>query len=118
MPDRPKSHRCDNCDERWHESELRVIHDYHERVEAGGAVPSGECPSCHCLCFPEETPSPVRWQPASTPPDCDTTVLVHLPKADDPVWFGYFDSERWRLIDAEIAPGEVTHWAHLPDPPA
>lgn len=49
-------------------------------------------------------------------PDSDTTVLVHDPNADEPVWFGWHDGETWRQSDAQrITP---THWQHLPDPPA
>lgn len=47
-------HECDNCNEVFEEGELDEIRKYSERVAPGGTVPSGQCPSCGCLCFPEE----------------------------------------------------------------
>jgi hypothetical protein len=51
-------------------------------------------------------------------PDSDTTVLIHCPISDDPVWIGYHDGEMWRQIDGEALPDDfVDHWAELPEPP-
>jgi len=54
-------HRCDNCCEIWHGSALKDIQDEWERVDAGGTVPSGECPGADCgaLCYPHK-PNPVK----------------------------------------------------------
>ena len=47
--------RCDNCG--W-EGEplfgLEEIVDLVERIDPGGVVPSGECPECDALCYPEQ----------------------------------------------------------------
>jgi hypothetical protein len=48
----PNAHECDNCAEVWTEGALTAIQDYFQRVEAGGIVPSGECPKCGALCYP------------------------------------------------------------------
>jgi hypothetical protein len=45
-------HYCDNCCKHWDADELKDIEDLHERLEAGGVVPSGECPECGSLCYP------------------------------------------------------------------
>lgn len=44
-------YRCDNCRKIWQEAELKEIKDYFERVEPGGEVPAGECPSCGALSY-------------------------------------------------------------------
>ena len=46
-------HECGDCSTVWHGSALQDIRDYFQRVEAGGKVPSGECPSpdCGALCY-------------------------------------------------------------------
>lgn len=61
----------------------------------------------------------VKWVDASKEkPDSDTTVMIHCPVGDDPVWMGYHDGETWRTIDDEpIDEKLVDHWAHLPEPP-
>ena len=45
-------HQCDNCGEIWHADALRDVEDFSQRVDAGGKVPSGECPGCGTLCYP------------------------------------------------------------------
>ena len=45
---------CDNCSACRPEGDLNFIDDYHQRVEPGGMVPSGECPDCGALCYPED----------------------------------------------------------------
>ncbi len=61
----------------------------------------------------------VEWQDASLQlPDSDTTVLVHCPISDDPVWLGYHDGEHWRSIDGQTLDDKfVDHWADLPEGP-
>ena len=51
-------------------------------------------------------------------PDDATTVMVHTPVSNEPVWLGYYESEfrHWRFVEGAHARG-VTHWAELPDPP-
>lgn len=57
-------------------------------------------------------------------PDCDTTVLVHAPGSDEPIWLGFYDGVYWFSVDGptygdedEIA-AEVTAWAVMPMGPA
>lgn len=45
-------HVCDCCEKNWDASELADMEHLHARLEAGGTVPSGECPDCGSLCFP------------------------------------------------------------------
>ena len=59
----------------------------------------------------------MTWTPSTTPPDADTTVLIHCPDADEPVWLGWFDGENWYAVDSS-GPLKVTHWAPMPEPPA
>ena len=47
-------HKCDNCGGSWHIDSLETIKDYSMRVDEDGPVPSGECPECGCLCYPEK----------------------------------------------------------------
>lgn len=50
----PETCICDNCGKRWSEYELKDIQDYCQRVGAGCQIdPSGECPECGSLCYPE-----------------------------------------------------------------
>ena len=52
---------CDNCRKEYKREMLCEIKDYFQRVEAGGMVPSGECPACGALCYPiEKIPKRVR----------------------------------------------------------
>jgi hypothetical protein len=51
-------------------------------------------------------------------PDSDTTVLIHRPDADEPVWMGYHDGDIWRTVDGgAIAPGQVRDWCDMPKGP-
>ena len=56
-------------------------------------------------------------------PDDDTTVLVHAPGADEPVWLGYYDGDSWFATDCpeygndEEIPQPVTAWAPMPKGP-
>ena len=57
-----------------------------------------------------------HWVPINERlPDSDTTVLVAVVDADEPVWLGYLDGSEWCEISG--APIRVTHWAELPAPP-
>lgn len=51
---------CDDCSACRAEGDLNYIMDYHERVEPGGMVPSGECPDCGALCYPEDAKKTAR----------------------------------------------------------
>ena len=47
-------HLCDNCGQTFAGKKLKQIKDLLQRVEPGGIVPSGECPECGALCYPEK----------------------------------------------------------------
>jgi len=48
-------------------------------------------------------------------PDADTTVLVHVPECDEPVWLGWYDGVYWFGVDGvEFEDGQVKRWANLP----
>lgn len=48
----PTPARCDNCDWRGSSDDLdQEIADLDQRVDAGGVVPAGECPSCGALAY-------------------------------------------------------------------
>lgn len=60
---------------------------------------------------------PDPWIPVSkSMPDAEIAVLIACRDGDEPVWIGYHDGEIWRAADA--MPVDVTHWQHLPEPPA
>lgn len=42
---------CDNCGLRVQESQLNYARDLEQRLDAGGTVPNGECPSCGALAY-------------------------------------------------------------------
>lgn len=44
--------KCDNCSEVHYDHNLNVVKDIFQRVDPGGVMPSGECPSCGALCYP------------------------------------------------------------------
>lgn len=48
---------CDNCRLYCLVSELDPIRDLDQRLDAGGVVPAGQCPSCGALSYlrPEST---------------------------------------------------------------
>ena len=48
-------HTCDGCGMTWSFAELVGIEDFFLRVSAGGIVPSGECPECGALCYPDDS---------------------------------------------------------------
>jgi mannose-6-phosphate isomerase-like protein (cupin superfamily) len=52
-------------------------------------------------------------------PDSDTTVMIHNPGADEPVWLGYNDGEIWREVSGKaIRKGRVKHWAEIIEGPS
>jgi hypothetical protein len=56
------------------------------------------------------------WYSADAPPDDDTTVMINMPKSDEPVWLGWHEGiQCWHTIEgAELARGTVTAWAAMP----
>jgi predicted nucleic-acid-binding Zn-ribbon protein len=42
---------CDNCGWAGEAKDVGPIHNLHERVDAGGIVPAGECPECGCFAY-------------------------------------------------------------------
>lgn len=61
----------------------------------------------------------IHWnKPAACMPDADETVMIFLPKDDEPVWFGFFDGNKWHLADGfPLADNEVTYWTPMPRGP-
>ena len=57
----------------------------------------------------------ILWHRASTPPDEDRTVLVHM--EDGEVWTGFLDEGVWRFVSGDRIEAKVLHWAHFPEPP-
>lgn len=58
----------------------------------------------------------VKWISVSEQlPDSDTTVMLFDANANEPVWLGYFDGERWVYIDG--MPAFPTHWTEIPGGP-
>jgi hypothetical protein len=57
-------------------------------------------------------------------PDAETTVLVHAPGADEPVWLGWYDGFFWFAVtgdgygDEDEIAAEVKAWATMPGGPA
>jgi len=45
-------HKCDNCSKIFDAIDLKDIEDLSLRIDAGGIVPSGDCPDCGALCYP------------------------------------------------------------------
>lgn len=67
----------------------------------------------------------IEWKSvADELPDNDTTVLVHAPGADEPVWLGFYDGCFWFSVDGptygdeEEIPAPVLAWAVMPKGPA
>src|SRR5439155_14436990 len=44
---------CDNCGAIWDDTDVDPISDLWERVDPGGVMPSGQCPDCGALCYPQ-----------------------------------------------------------------
>lgn len=53
----------------------------------------------------------INWQPVTTPPDSDITVMI-FPDAGGDAWIGFLDGDVWRASDG--MPVSPTHWAHMP----
>lgn len=57
------------------------------------------------------------WIDASTElPDAETTVLVCIRGASEPVWLGYYNGDEWKDVEGMVI--DVTHWAEIPEPPS
>lgn len=59
----------------------------------------------------------IEWKPAGSPPDTDTTVLLHHPTLKQPVWPGYYAFGQWLDIEGFPHTHEVLAWANLPSGP-
>jgi hypothetical protein len=65
------------------------------------------------------TTETITWTCASTRPDADQTVLIHMPTADEPVSLGYWTGMQWMTVESyPLDAGDVTHWAAMPGGPA
>lgn len=53
--------RCDNCQRVWQTKNLGEAPHLAIRLEPGGPLPSGECPSCGALCYEIGTFTPGPW---------------------------------------------------------
>jgi len=58
----------------------------------------------------------ITWTLAKSQlPDDELLVMINIPQHDEPVWFGYYDSIRWYLVDGTaLADDVVIAWADLP----
>src|SRR5918994_3940377 len=59
----------------------------------------------------------LNWQSMNRLPEAGTTVLIHVPHDDEPVWFGFWDGRRWHYIEGLPVRSEVKHWCGVPHPP-
>lgn len=58
----------------------------------------------------------ITWHdPRSDKPDSDTTVLLHVPGADEPVWPGHLDGETWTYAEGAPVGRTVKAWAEMPE---
>jgi len=56
----------------------------------------------------------ISWIPVEQEvPDCDMTVNIFAPEANEPIWLGYWDGDNWVGIDGSILSSLVTHWAPM-----
>lgn len=49
--------KCDDCEWIGDANDVKEIHRFWERVEAGCEMPSGECPECGALAYPVKEPT-------------------------------------------------------------
>jgi len=56
----------------------------------------------------------VKWYSADAPPDDETTVLVYVPGADEPVWLAYYDDGTWLDVSGFELVKQPTAWAPMP----
>lgn len=59
----------------------------------------------------------LNWRNMKDLPEPGTTVLIHVPHDDEPVWFGFWDGRRWHYIEGLPVRSEVKHWCGVPLPP-
>jgi len=74
-------------------------------------------PKCPCDTLSDTRPVKSWFSVEISMPDADRTVMVYSPRANEPVWLGYWDGECWREVSADAYDTEVTHWMDLPNPP-
>ncbi|WP_341744656.1 hypothetical protein [Azonexus hydrophilus] len=96
-------HQCDNCSSSYTEDELNEAKDLEMRVDAGGEMPSGECPQCGALCYPTEVSNAMI---SATAHDDDYCYEVEFNAAP---WFA-------QASEAEIIELHETGWMN--DQPA
>jgi hypothetical protein len=61
------------------------------------------------------TTETINWTaPGEQMPDADTTVLIRVEGASEPVWPGYFDGGVWRYADGMPVRGRVIEWTDMP----
>lgn len=53
-------------------------------------------------------------RPKEKLPDDETTVLVCVPNADEPIWLGYRDAGKWYWADGTRITQRVAYWAEMP----
>ena len=58
----------------------------------------------------------IAWNPAASPPNSNTTVMLFDPAASEPVWLGYLDGDTRRFIDG--MPAAPTHYCDIPKGPS
>lgn len=51
---------CDNCGWFGTDSDMDEIDNLDQRVDPGSVVPSGQCPKCGALCYPENSYGKVK----------------------------------------------------------
>jgi hypothetical protein len=49
-------HVCDNCGKKWDKENVVYAFDLQQRIDPGGIMPTGECPDCGALCYPDKAP--------------------------------------------------------------
>jgi len=57
----------------------------------------------------------LEWKDAAQLPDVDVILQLYDPDANEPVWPGYHDGERW--VYADGMPAKPTHYAAMPRGP-
>lgn len=58
----------------------------------------------------------IHWhRVADELPDDETTVLIHCPAENEPVWLGYHEDGCWYTADGVAV--RVTAWAEMPEGP-
>lgn len=68
---------------------------------------------------PTWAPETLLWRAVSHElPDADEIVLVYAPKAEEPVWLGWYDGVYWFAVDgSDYSTAAVEAWAPMPGGP-